>query len=81
MKTALIVAYDFPPLRTSGVYRPVKFAKYLPEFGWRPIILTVKNYSTACLDQSLLENLPEEARIYRAHSIELKRLEKAIKTR
>jgi glycosyltransferase involved in cell wall biosynthesis len=78
MKTALIVAYDFPPLRTSGVYRPVKFAKYLPEFGWRPIILTVKNYSTTCLDQSLLENLPEEAKIYRAHSIELKRLEKAV---
>jgi hypothetical protein len=78
MKTVLIIAYDFPPLRTSGVYRPLKFAKYLPEFGWRPIILTVKNFPETSLDQSLLKDLPESAKIYRAHSFELKRFEKTV---
>ena len=61
MRTVLIIAYDFPPLRTSGVYRPLKFAKYLPEFGWRPIILTVSNYGDAQTDASLLRDLPADA--------------------
>ncbi len=78
MRTVLIVAYDFPPLRTSGVYRPLKFAKYLPDFGWRPIILTVSNYAGEQMDESLLEDLPGSAKIYRAYSVELKRFEKSV---
>ena len=39
----LLIAYYFPPLGGSGALRPLKLAKYLPEFGWDPIILTVKN--------------------------------------
>lgn len=78
MRTVLIVAYDFPPLRTSGIYRPLKFAKYLPEFGWRPIILTVSNYTGEQKDESLLKDLPADARVYRAYSIELKRFEKSV---
>ncbi len=78
MKKVLIIAYDFPPTRTSGVYRPLKFARYLPEFGWQPVILTVSNYPTTTLDDSLLAQLPEGTPIYRAYSIEPKRWEKAI---
>lgn len=74
-KNVLIIAYDFPPARTGGVYRPVKFAKYLPEFGWKPIILSVKNYSRTITDDSLLSQLPSDTKIYRAYSFELERLE------
>lgn len=81
MNKVLIIAYDFPPAWTSGVYRPLKFAKYLPRFGWKPIILTVKNYSREIVDETLLDELPPEARIIRARSWELVRLEKAIFTR
>ncbi|MFZ1682766.1 MAG: glycosyltransferase [Candidatus Zixiibacteriota bacterium] len=78
MKTVLIVAYDFPPRSTSGVYRPLKFAKYLPEFGWRPVILTVSNYPHDIIDETLVAELPECAAVYRAHSIEPKRWEEAL---
>ncbi len=81
MKKVLIIAYDFPPTRTSGVYRPLKFAKYLPEFGWQPIILTVKNYPREFMDETLLDQLPPETLIRRAYSWELIRLEKALFTR
>ena len=81
MKKVLIIAYDFPPARTSGVYRPLKFAKYLPEFGWQPIILTVKNYPRDFIDETLLDQLPTETLIKRAYSWELIRLEKALFTR
>ncbi len=75
MKKALIIAYDFPPARTGGVYRPVKFAKYLPEFGWTPVILTVKNYPRETLDSTLLNELPGDIKIYRAYSFEFERFE------
>ena len=43
MKKVLIITYYWPPAGGPGVQRVLKFAKYLPEFGWQPIILTVKN--------------------------------------
>lgn len=42
MKRLLFVTYYFPPSGGSGVQRSLKFAKYLPEFGWRPTVLTVR---------------------------------------
>ncbi len=81
MKKVLIIAYDFPPTCTSGVYRPLKFAKYLPEFGWLPIILTVKNYPRDFMDETLLDQLPPETLIKRAYSWEPIRLEKALFTK
>lgn len=39
----LIVSYHFPPDAEVGGIRAAKFAKYLPEFGWKPYVLTVKD--------------------------------------
>jgi glycosyltransferase involved in cell wall biosynthesis len=38
----LMICYAYPPMGMVGVIRPVKFAKYLPEFGWQPTVLTVE---------------------------------------
>ncbi|MHB8104776.1 MAG: glycosyltransferase [Dehalococcoidales bacterium] len=38
-KRALIISFVFPPANTIGAVRIGKFAKYLPQFGWEPIIL------------------------------------------
>jgi len=35
-----MVAYDFPPMNTSGSARPQFFAKYLSDYGYWPIVLT-----------------------------------------
>ena len=40
MKRVLIVTYHFPPRPTIGSVRLRGLAKYLPEFGWQPVILT-----------------------------------------
>lgn len=42
MKTALLIAFDFPPYESSGVERTFKFARYLRKFGWNAIVLTVE---------------------------------------
>lgn len=40
----LLISYLYPPVENAGT-RPVeKFVKYLPEFGYRPVILTTRNY-------------------------------------
>jgi len=40
MKNVLFISYYFPPMGGAGVQRSAKFVKYLPRFGWRPIVLT-----------------------------------------
>ena len=40
MKNVLVIAYYFPPLANSGVYRTVKFVKHLQQYGWQPYVLT-----------------------------------------
>ncbi len=42
MKKVLIISYLFPPHQSMGAQRPYRLAKYFPEFGWEPIILTAK---------------------------------------
>jgi hypothetical protein len=40
MKKVLIITCYFPPSRGIAWIRPRGLAKYLPEFGWEPVILT-----------------------------------------
>jgi glycosyltransferase involved in cell wall biosynthesis len=40
----LIVVHDYPPIYSAGTERVLKFSQYLPEFGYRPIILTTGRY-------------------------------------
>lgn len=41
----------------SGVQRTLKFAKYLPQFGWSPTVLTVDEVGYYAHDETLLEDL------------------------
>ena len=58
-KKVLIITYYWPPAGGPGVQRWLKFAKYLPEFGWKPIIYTPENPSYPLLDESLLKDVPQ----------------------
>ena len=53
MKNVLFIVYYFPPMGGSGVQRPLKFVKYLREFGWNPIILCPEPGAYHTFDQSL----------------------------
>jgi len=41
MQTVFLLAYEFPPLNVGGVQRPLKFVKYLPEFGIKPVVFSL----------------------------------------
>lgn len=70
MKKVLIISYYFPPVGGAGVQRVLKFVKYLPQLGWEPIVLTVKNIQYPAHDASLLEEIPKEAKIHRSGSFD-----------
>lgn len=40
MTPALMLAYYFPPIGGGGVQRSLKFCRYLPDFGYHPVVLT-----------------------------------------
>src|SRR5665648_139084 len=80
MKKVLIITYYWPPSGGAGVQRWLKFAKYLPEFGWQPVILTVdpKYASYPQRDESLLDEVDPSCMVYSTKSFELYNLYKFI---
>ena len=70
MKKVLMITYYWPPAGGPGVQRVLKFSKYLPEFGWQPLILTVKKGEYPAIDETLAEDIPESCKVYKTNSIE-----------
>jgi glycosyltransferase involved in cell wall biosynthesis len=66
MKNALIFAHECAPHNrpesTVGAQRPAQFAKYLPDFGWRAIVLCCDHERRGSADKSDLTGIAENAR-------------------
>src|SRR2546430_14709535 len=66
-QSLLYLAYFFPPRGGAAVQRSLKFARYLPQFGWRPLVVanggaTVQqDNATKVQDPTLLEELSDDA--------------------
>lgn len=63
MKKVLIITYYWPPTGGSGVQRWLKFAKYLPSYGWQPVIFTPENPEQLVIDNTLEREIPKEAEV------------------
>jgi glycosyltransferase involved in cell wall biosynthesis len=65
-KRVLMLAYFYPPVGGAGVQRSAKFAKYLPDFGWEPyVISTPASIGGEEQDDTLLADLRPAAPIWR----------------
>ncbi|MGB1205963.1 MAG: hypothetical protein ACPG5B_09965 [Chitinophagales bacterium] len=62
-KKILIITYYWPPSAGSGVQRWLKFAKYLPQFDWKPIVYTPENPDFNVQDMSLLKDIPPQCEV------------------
>ncbi len=69
-KRVLVIAYYFPPMGMGGVQRVAKFVKYLPLYGWKPRMLTVKRVEYLAEDTSLLKDVPPQVEITRTSSLD-----------
>ncbi|MBL4624026.1 MAG: glycosyltransferase [Flavobacteriales bacterium] len=70
MKKVLIFTYHWPPGSGPGVQRFLKFCKYLPEFGWEPIVVTVKDGSYPSIDHTLIDDIPENLKVHKTKTFE-----------
>jgi len=67
-KKVLIITYCFPPAGGVGTFRVTKFVKYLREFSWEPLVITVREDcypKDVWLDHSLEKDIPHSIRTYR----------------
>ncbi len=69
-RRVLVIAYYFPPSGGPGVQRVLKHVKYLPEFGWEPVVLTVRDGEFPARDPSLLEEIPPGIHVERTPIVE-----------
>lgn len=53
-KKILFIAYFYPPLAGSGVYRPLKMVEYLINHGYCVDVLTIENINYHTIDKELL---------------------------
>ena len=63
VKKVLIITYYWPPSGGGGVQRWLKFAKYLREYGWEPVIYTPENPDFELRDDSLASEVPENIEV------------------
>ncbi|MGC9343171.1 MAG: glycosyltransferase, partial [Bacteroidales bacterium] len=63
-KRVLIITYYWPPSGGIGVHRCLKFAKYLRDFGWEPVIFTAKDAQYPVIDESNFKHVPENLEVH-----------------
>jgi glycosyltransferase involved in cell wall biosynthesis len=68
-RRVLLVSRPYYPCNAIGSHRAGKLAKYLPEFGWWPTVVTVEvqHYLSlgATIDSKLLSEIPEGVEVLR----------------
>ncbi|MEO1201575.1 MAG: glycosyltransferase [Pseudomonadota bacterium] len=66
-RTALLVAFHFPPLQgSSGIQRTLGFARHLPTHGWDPVVIAPKPMAYEQSDDAQLGLVPEGVKVYRS---------------
>lgn len=74
MKKILMIAYHYPPVQgSSGVHRTLSFSRYLPEYGWSPIVLTVTPGAYPKVEPLRSTLVPETVIVERAFAIDTAR--------
>ena len=69
-KKILIITYYWPPAGGPGVQRWLKFVKYLPSYGFQPIVYVPDNPTYPIIDQGLLSEISSEAIILKNKIVE-----------
>ena len=69
-KKILIITYYWPPFGGAGVFRIMRFARYLHSLGYELAVLTPEKAFTHVIDERLNEQIPEEVSVYRTRIFE-----------
>ncbi len=70
MKKVLFITYFWPPSGKATLHWPLKIIRHLPEFNWNPSVLTAEENTVSYKDDSLLNQIPPDLRVFKAKSVE-----------
>ena len=74
VKRVLMIAYHFPPMNgSSGIQRTLRFAQYLPQFGWEPLVLTVNPKAYSATSDASLAEVPPNLSVRRVFALDAAR--------
>ena len=65
MNRVMIITYYWPPSGGGGVQRWLKFARYLGEQGWTPVVVAPEGAAYPVTDASLSDDIPAEVEVLR----------------
>ena len=77
MRRVLMVAYTFPPLAGVGIERTLAHVTYLPDNGWKPVVVAPANSAYRLIDERTLERVPAGTEVHRAVTLEPAHLRQA----
>ena len=66
----LIITYYWPPAGGPGVQRWLKFVKYLPDLGVKPIVFIPENPTYPIQDLGLMDEIPSGVEIVKFPIVE-----------
>jgi glycosyltransferase involved in cell wall biosynthesis len=69
VKTVLAISYVFPPAAYVGVYRILKYCKYLGAHGWRPIVIAPRP-PDRYRDDKLSQEIPIDVEVFRTADVD-----------
>jgi len=70
MNKLLFLTYFWPPSGKATLHWPLKIIKHLPEFNWKPSVLTTEESTISYKDESLLNEISPDLRVFKARSVE-----------
>jgi glycosyltransferase involved in cell wall biosynthesis len=65
LRKVLLLTYHFPPSGAVAVYRMLGLVRYLPQFGWQPIVVAPPQVPWEPVDEALLAQVPPETPVER----------------
>lgn len=69
-----MIAYHFPPLAgSSGIQRTLRFVQQLPQFGWKPMVLTASPQAYEKTSGDLMADVPADTVVRRAFALDTAR--------
>jgi glycosyltransferase involved in cell wall biosynthesis len=74
LKKALLVAFHFPPIKaSSGLERTLALTRYLPRYGWEPLVLTAKPSAYPAISDERMGQIPARTVVRRSLALDASR--------
>jgi len=68
VKSVVMIAHHFPPDASAGSYRPLRFVRHLPDFGWQPTVIAENPHHYDIYDPGLLDQVPKSIEVVRVRN-------------